>query len=85
MEDILEKHQYFILLYDLYGGLLTPKQQTIFDLYYQNSNVNASIKNENTTVYGGGGGAITFETAFPFLTIYDYGGQMIFNNITVEE
>ena len=36
MEDILEKHQYFILLYDLYGGLLTPKQQNIFDLYYQN-------------------------------------------------
>ena len=56
-----------------------------FDLYYQDGNVRASIKNGSTTVYSYEGTAITFETAFPFLTIYDYGGQMIFNNVTVEE
>ena len=56
-----------------------------FDLYYQNGNVKASIKNGSTTVYSYEGTTITFETAFPFLTIYDYGGQMIFNNVTVEE
>ena len=56
-----------------------------FDLYYEKGNVKASIKNGSTTVYSYEGTTITFETAFPFLTIYDYGGQMIFNNVTVEE
>lgn len=36
MDNILEKRQVYILLYDLYGGLLTDKQRNIFDLYYQN-------------------------------------------------
>ena len=36
MTDILEKRQQNIVLYDLYGGLLTEKQRNIFDLYYQN-------------------------------------------------
>ena len=36
MDEILEKRQRNIVLYDLYGGLLTEKQRNIFDLYYQN-------------------------------------------------
>ena len=56
-----------------------------FDLYYMDGNVKATIKNGSTTVYSYEGTALTFETAYPFLTIYDYGGQMIFNNVTVEE
>ena len=56
-----------------------------FDLYYKDGNIKATIKNGSTTVYSYEGTTITFETAYPFLTIYDYGGQMIFNNVTVEE
>ena len=56
-----------------------------FDWYYQNGNVKASIKNGSTTVYSYEWTTIIFETAFTFPTKYDYGGQMIFNNITVEE
>ena len=36
MDEILEKRQRNIVLYDLYGGLLTEKQRNIFDLSYQN-------------------------------------------------
>ena len=56
-----------------------------FDLYYKDGNIKATIKNGSTTVYSYEGTTLTFETAYPFLTIYDYGGQMIFNNVTVEE
>lgn len=56
-----------------------------FDLYYKDGNVNATIKNGANVVYSYSGTTLTFETAYPFLTIYDYGGQMIFNNVTVEE
>lgn len=31
----LEQRTQLAILYDLYGGLLTEKQQTVFDLYYQ--------------------------------------------------
>lgn len=56
-----------------------------FDLYYIEGDVRATIKNGDTTVYSYEGNALAFERAYPFLTIYDYGGQMIFNKVTVEE
>lgn len=31
----LEERAQLAVLYDLYGGLLTEKQQNVFDLYYQ--------------------------------------------------
>lgn len=31
----LEQRAKLTVLYDLYGGLLTEKQQDVFDLYYQ--------------------------------------------------
>mgnify|MGYP002520264092 CR=1 FL=1 len=31
----LEHRAQLVMLYDLYGGLLTEKQQEVFDLYYQ--------------------------------------------------
>ena len=31
----LEERTQLAVLYDLYGGLLTEKQQNVFDLYYQ--------------------------------------------------
>lgn len=67
------------------GQLTLNNTWYTFDLYYQNGNVKATIKNGSTTVYSYEGTALTFETAYPFLTIYDYSGQMIFNNVTVEE
>lgn len=30
-----EQRAYLVMLFDLYGGLLTARQQTMFDLYYQ--------------------------------------------------
>lgn len=44
-----------------------------FDLYYRGGNVKATIKNGTTVVYSYEGTTLTFETTYPFLTIYDYG------------
>lgn len=35
MEQMIERRTYLAVLFDLYGGLLTEKQQLIFDWYYQ--------------------------------------------------
>ena len=56
-----------------------------FDLYYKNGVVKATIKDNNTIVYSYNGSSQTFETAYPFLTIYDSGGCMIFKHVVVEE
>lgn len=35
MSDMSERRDYLAILFDLYGGMLTAKQQNMFDLYHQ--------------------------------------------------
>jgi len=35
MSETIEERAYAVLLYDIYGGLLTAKQQNVFEWYYQ--------------------------------------------------
>ena len=46
MRNTLEERDYQILLYDIYGGLLTEKQQTVFDFYYQDDYSLSEIADE---------------------------------------
>ena len=46
MRNTLEERDYQILLYDIYGGLLTEKQQNVFDFYYQDDYSLSEIADE---------------------------------------
>lgn len=35
MNDMIERRAYLAMLFDIYGGMLTEKQQNMFDLYHQ--------------------------------------------------
>lgn len=58
-----------------------------FELYYDNGYIEAYIKNGSTTVYSYSGtisDKITLDKFYPAMMVYDYGGQMIFNDILME-
>ena len=58
-----------------------------FEIYYDNGYLKATIKNGNITVYsyeGDVSSKISFDSFYPAIMIYDYGGAMIFNNVLIE-
>ena len=58
-----------------------------FELHYDNGYIEAYIKNGSTTVYSYSGtisDKITLDKFYPAMIVYDYGGQMIFNDILME-
>ena len=58
-----------------------------FDMYYDGGYLIATIYNGNTEVFSYEGDisdVIDFDTFYPAIMIYDYGGAMLFNNVVIE-
>ena len=69
------------------GQLTLDSQDYYFDLYYDNGYVKATIKHGSTvdfTYEGNISDKITFDTFYPAIMIYDAGGHVQFESITVE-
>ena len=69
------------------GQLTLDSQDYYFDLYYDNGHVIATIRHENTVDFryeGNISDKITFDTFYPAIMIYDAGGHIQFESISVE-
>ena len=69
------------------GQLTLDSQDYYFDLYYDNGHVIATIRHENTVDFryeGNISDKITFDTFYPAIMIYDAGGHVQFESISVE-
>ena len=69
------------------GQLTLDSQQYYFDLYYDNGYVKATIRHGSTTDFtyeGDISDKITFDTFYPAIMIYDAGGHVQFESISVE-
>ena len=69
------------------GQLTLDSQDYYFDLYYDNGYVIATIRHENTVDFryeGNISDKITFDTFYPAIMIYDAGGHVQFESISVE-
>ena len=69
------------------GQLTLDSQDYYFDLYYDNGYVIATIRHENTVDFryeGNISDKITFDTFYPAIMIYDAGGHIQFESISVE-
>ena len=69
------------------GQLTLDSQDYYFDLYYDNGHVIATIRHENTVdsrYEGNISDKITFDTFYPAIMIYDAGGHVQFESISVE-
>lgn len=69
------------------GQLTLDSQDYYFDLYYDNGHVIATIRHENTVDFryeGNISDKIAFDTFYPAIMIYDAGGHVQFESISVE-
>ena len=69
------------------GQLTLDSQDYYFDLYYDNGHVIATIRHEDTVDFryeGNISDKITFDTFYPAIMIYDAGGHVQFESISVE-
>ena len=69
------------------GQLTLDSVWYTFDMYYDNGYLKATIKNGSTTVYSYEGDVsnyISFDSFYPVIMIYDYGGAMLFDNVLLE-
>lgn len=69
------------------GQLTLDSRDYYFDLYYDNGHVIATIRHENTVDFryeGNISDKITFDTFYPAIMIYDAGGHVQFESISVE-
>ena len=69
------------------GQLTLDSQQYHFDLYYDNGYVKATIRHGSTvdfTYEGDISDKITFDTFYPSIMIYDAGGHIQYESISVE-
>ena len=69
------------------GQLTLDSQQYYFDLYYDNGYVKATIRHGSTTDFtyeGDISDKITFDTFYPAIMIYDAGGHIQYESISVE-
>lgn len=58
-----------------------------FDMYYDDGYLIATIYNGSTEVFSYEGDIsdiIDFDTFYPVIMVYDYGGAMLFNNVVIE-
>ncbi|WP_407413222.1 hypothetical protein [Methanobrevibacter sp.] len=69
------------------GQLTLDSQMYYFDLYYDNGYVKATIRHGNTTDFtheADISDKITFDTFYPAIMIYDAGGHIQFESISIE-
>ena len=69
------------------GQLALDSTWYTLEMYYDNGYLKATIMNGSTQVFsyeGDVSSKISFDTFYPAIMIYEYGGAMLFNNVTIE-